>query len=63
MKNTVAPGQALSHAALQASLNIEAYLANVKQFDRLICDFVSTLYTQVRLNGLYRFHTMLPWSR
>ena len=37
-----------THVCRQASTSIEDYHANVKQCDRLICDFVSTFYTQVR---------------
>ena len=43
-------GKACHGPGLQASTSIEAYLANVKQCDRLICDFVSTFYTQVSHN-------------
>ena len=40
------------HAPVQASTSIEAYCVNVKQCDRLICDFVSAFYTQVGLESI-----------
>lgn len=36
-----------SNICVQAMRKIEAYVANIKACDRLICDFVSSLLTQI----------------